>query len=503
LPIVAIAWQCARAAAARGAAAGAAAPSRCKLSKFERGGAARSVKMRVCALSALVLAVLTVAAPPSIDFSAPPPPFGHALRPFFYFAENYTQFNHGAYGGTPRPVIDAQFAAVARMEADIDPFMNGADGYRRCILDARTTFSNMMGTPLNDTVLVDNASEAINAILRNLEPPLSADEYILDLSTAYGPFVGLYEWLGARVGVGLLTVPVSWPVSGPESFTGPVAAFLAANASLYNIRIAVISHISAYPSVLLPVKELVALLHAHNIPVVVDGAHALGNIPFNVVADMGDPEYYFANAHKWYFAPKSSCAMYVRRDRQLPHVPAPAVVDNLETQAFTDRFIWTGTRDRTPYCAIQAATVRSHGPVAQPPPSHLTHTKSHASAYTTAQAFRKWLGGEAAVTAYTTGLARWAVAYLEGLWGVEKMAPIGMHTSMSLVKIPTNNATVCDIVRGGLVAHGFSVSGWAAVGTASNPIPCSFRLSAQVYLESSDFEVLGALTLALIKNATS
>lgn len=157
--------------------------------------------------------------------------------------------------------------------------------------------------------------------------------------------------------MGLLTVPISWPVTGPESFTAPVASFLAANASLFNIRVAVVSHISAYPSAILPVKELVALLHAHGIPVAVDGAHALGNIPFSV-AEMGDPEYYFANAHKWYFAPKSSCAMYVRHDRQLPHVPAPAVVDNVETQAFADRFIWTGTRDRTAYCAIQAATVR-------------------------------------------------------------------------------------------------------------------------------------------------
>ena len=45
--------------------------------------------------------------------------------------------------------------------------------------------------------------------------------------------------------------------------------------------------------------------------------------------------------------------------------------------------------------------------------------------------------------------------------------------------------------------------GQASMGTASNPIPCSFRLSAQVYLEQSDFVELGALTLALIKDAES
>jgi hypothetical protein len=67
-------------------------------------------------------------------------------------------------------------------------------------------------------------------------------------------------------------------------------------------------------------------------------------------AAMGDPEYAFWNIHKWLYGPKSSALLYVRRDRQLLHVPAPAVVDNTETGAFTDRFIWTGTRDRTAYC---------------------------------------------------------------------------------------------------------------------------------------------------------
>lgn len=370
------------------------------------------------------------------------PPFGRSLRPYFFFPNATIQFNHGAYGSTPRPVVEAQYEAVARMEASIDEWMNGPTGYRQCILAARTIFSSMIGTPLNDTVLVDNASEAINAILRNFEPPLGADEYLFDLSTAYGPFQGLYEWMGSRTGMQVLTANVSWPVTGPESFVDPVRATLAyAAANSLNVRVAVISHISAYPSVLLPVRQLVELFHSYSIPVVVDGAHALGNIAFDVVGELGNPEYWFGNAHKWYLASKSSCVLYVRRDRQLPHVPAPAVVDNVETQDFPDRFIWTGTRDRTPYCAIQAAT-----------------------------AFREALGGEAAVVGYNVGLARWAEAYLRQLWAVPPMAPPDMHTSMSIVQIPTSNATVCGIVRSTLFAQGWSVSGWNEVGNP--PIAC-------------------------------
>ena len=416
-----------------------------------------------CAL-ALLLALLLASTAGAATAS-----FGHALRQFFFFEGNHTQLNHGAYGGTPRPVVDAQYQYVAEMESEIDPWMNAATGYRRCILAARTSLSAMVNAPsINDTVLVDNASEAINDILRNFEPPLSADEYILQLSTAYGPFTGLYEWLGIRQGVGLLTAPISWPVTGPESFVAPVAALLAANASTLNIRVAVISQISAYPAVLLPVKELVELLHSYNIPVVVDGAHALGNVPVDLVA-MGDPEYALWNLHKWYFAPKSSCLMYVRRDRQLLHVPAPSVVDNTMVQALSDRFIWTGTRDRTAYCAIQDAA-----------------------------AFRESLGGEAAVQAYNAGLALYAKRTLEALWQVPEMVPESMIAgAMAIVKIPTQNSTVCGIVGSTLRSvYNMSTSGWAPVGD----FICYFRISAQVYLERSDIDLLGSAVLSIIEN---
>ena len=416
------------------------------------------------------------------------PPFGHDLRPYFYFDDNFTQYNHGefegpvlnicmscchpvfsqsdrihsprcragAYGGTPRPVLEAQFGYMQIMERDIDPFMNGDNGYRACIASARATLGALINantSNLDDLVLVDNASEAINAIIRNMEPPLSADEYILDLSTAYGPFVGLYTWLGSREGVKTITVPIQWPVTGPESFIDPVRATLEANASTLNIRVAVISQITAYPAVIVPVRALCNLFHAHGIPVIVDGAHALGNIAVDLQS-MGDPDYAFWNIHKWYFGPKSAALMYVRRDHQLLHVPAPAVVDSPETQPFIERFIWTGTRDRTAYCAIQAATD-----------------------------FRAALGGEAAVQKYNSDLALSAAHYLTELWGVAPMAPDSMYAGSALVnvQIPTQNSTACGVLRSRLRDLGLGMSGWTAI-SGPPAITCYFRISGMVRL---------------------
>jgi kynureninase len=100
-----------------------------------------------------------------------------------------------------------------------------------------------------------------------------------------------------------------WPVQGDSSFIEPLAAFLQANASSLNIRCCVISHISAYPSVVLPIAQLTRLLRSYNIVTIIDGAHAVGNIDIDVTSV--DPDYYLGNMHKWFFSPKSAALLYV------------------------------------------------------------------------------------------------------------------------------------------------------------------------------------------------
>jgi len=349
--------------------------------------------------------------------------------------------------------------------------MNGATGYRQCITTAKQRLAEMMHIKnASDTVLVDNASEGINAIIRNLDPPLGPSDYILDLSIAYAPFKGLYQWLSSRYGIKILEVPIQWPVTGPESFIKPITATLEANASSINIRIAIFSHISAYPAVILPVKQLVELFHQYNIPVIVDGAHALGNIEINI-SDMSNVDYYFTNTHKWLYSSKSSAILYVRHDHQHLYVPAPAIIDSAMTDDFESRFIWTGTRDRTPYCAILSALD-----------------------------YRQSLGGEQRIMDYNQNLAQVGGRYLSRLWETKILSPENMQSGMTNVQVPTNNLTICQMVVVELYnTYNTMVSGASNIVPELGDIPCYLRLSAQIYQEENDWHVLGALIVKLLK----
>lgn len=78
-----------------------------------------------------------------------------------------------------------------------------------------------------------------------------------------------------------------------------------------NIKFASFDHISGYPSAILPIKQLVSLCHQHNIVVMVDGAHAMGQIPLNIT-DI-DADFYISDGHKWLYSPKGIEAAVLMR----------------------------------------------------------------------------------------------------------------------------------------------------------------------------------------------
>lgn len=67
-------------------------------------------------------------------------------------------------------------------------------------------------------------------------------------------------------------------------------------------RLALFSHIPSNYPVVMPVEEMVKLCHSKGVPILIDGAHALGSLPLNL-RDV-NADYYVSNAHKWLSCPK-------------------------------------------------------------------------------------------------------------------------------------------------------------------------------------------------------
>ena len=127
------------------------------------------------------------------------------------------------------------------------------------------------------------------------------------------------------------------------------------------VKIATFSHISSVPAFIEPIKELADLVKevCPKALVLVDGAHAIGQIKVDIPALGDNVDFYLSNAHKWLYAPKGSAFLY-SAPRNIDQVrPQPTVIssenDIFAGTDYQSRFVYTGTKDFTSYISISDA----------------------------------------------------------------------------------------------------------------------------------------------------
>ena len=203
----------------------------------------------------------------------------------------------------------------------------------------------------------------------------------------------------------LVIVNISMPATS-DSILKTVSAYLDVHGD--SIYLASFSHIASLPAVVLPVKQLVALCASHGILTLIDGAHALGQIPVNVT-DI-NANFWLGNGHKWLYSPKGSAILWARKDSQSFLVPTSI---SEWPASFQDQFIYVGTTSYAPFLAMQAALD-----------------------------FRASIGGEDAIFSYIHSLAVSAGQVLAKAWGTDVLLDDSMYAAMVDVRVPTRNATL-------------------------------------------------------------
>jgi selenocysteine lyase/cysteine desulfurase len=237
---------------------------------------------------------------------AGPASFGHSLLPLFGFRAGYKNLNHGSYGSCPKSVTDNQTAWIRQCEENPDLWYRSGLGFDTALTfqdRVRAKMAAYINADFNDTVFVDNASNGVNAVMRSLARSLPPGKKIMLLNTAYYMVKMVLQYLEPSQ---TLMVNISLPSSNAQILAA-VGVALAGN----DVYAASFSHIVSVPAVILPVKDLTALCHAHGALVLIDGAHALGQIPVDVT-DTG-ADFWLGNGHKWFVA----CPLFSRFRKEM------------------------------------------------------------------------------------------------------------------------------------------------------------------------------------------
>ncbi|CAE7265287.1 lolT1 [Symbiodinium sp. CCMP2592] len=315
-------------------------------------------------------------------------------------------------------------------------------------------------------------------------------DILLLTTAAYAVLPNTAQWLQQRYGIRTLHVEVHFPATGAETFLDPVREALEKlGGEASRLRLAVFDHVSSYPPAVLPVEALAKQVKvaAPSALVLVDGAHALGQVPISMTAlATAGVDFYVTDGHKWLMAPKGSGALWARPSAQPLLEPAIISSDNAPGTSFQSRFDYIGTRDYTPWCAMGSA-----------------------------MDFRRdVLGGEDRIQSYVTGLARWAGRHMADRLGTETVAPDSMTPGMFALRLPLpedwtpSQKTACSglIAQGLIGQYSMQVISFGLHTPASDgreEVTHWIRVSAQVYLERSDFEDLTHAVTSLRAKCTS
>ena len=283
--------------------------------------------------------------------------FGHSLRMEFQMAAGFVQLNHGSYGATPKQVETAARKYREIMENQPEYWFR-RDLFTRLDATREKIARYINARAPEDVVFVDNASDGVNAVLRSLATRKGGGGAVLMLNLAYGTTKHCARYLSTSAdgdikggGFHVHTLDVMLPSSNAQ-IVALVADFLDTRANL-DIRLAEFSHITSSPAMLLPVRELIAVCKSRGVKTLIDGAHALGQVPIDVT-DL-DCDFYAANSHKWLYTTKGAGILWVSPSEQ--HDIMPNVLGSRADHmtSFQKRFKYKGLFDYAPYLTMSDA----------------------------------------------------------------------------------------------------------------------------------------------------
>jgi len=256
--------------------------------------------------------------------------------------------NHGSFGACPTEILAKQNELRRRMEAEPVQFLWRR--YEEYLEPARAAVARFVGARPRDLVFIANATTGVNSVVRSLD--LQAGDELLTTDHDYNACRNVVVEAARRARARLVVVPIPFPIRSGDEVLERIL-----RVATRRTRLAILDHVTSNSALIFPIREIIQGLAARGIDTLVDGAHAPGMVPLDVTK-LG-AAYYTANLHKWVCAPKGAAFLWAREDRQQGLQPAVISHGNNRTRMgftpFQDRFDWAGTFDPTAWlCAGEA-----------------------------------------------------------------------------------------------------------------------------------------------------
>jgi isopenicillin-N epimerase len=382
--------------------------------------------------------------------------FGRDLLHRWLIDENIHYLNHGSFGACPRDVLVAQSEWRTKMEQQGVYFFTVEAPKQLAVVKEK--LSEFLGAKNENIVFVENATSAINAVVRSLMPSWQKGDELLTTTHVYGAMRQTLHYASDVMGTKVIEAVVPFPINDPSEVVDVIKRSITDRT-----RFALIDHITSPTGLVYPIEQIIPLFKERGIPVLIDGAHAPGNISLEV--EKLGADFYTGNCHKWMFGPKGSAFLWTSPLYQ-PKIHAHIISHNYK-QGYHPEFEWIGTRDLTPFLALDASL-----------------------------SFIKEFGAEN-IRNYNRGLALNARSMLAKKCGTTVLTPDSMIASMAVIALPKHlkgDDPLTGVLHDRLRDEYHCELPVIVFGDTTY-----LRISAQIYNDMSDYDQLAAAILNIFR----
>jgi isopenicillin-N epimerase len=250
--------------------------------------------------------------------------------------------NHGGFGALPLEV--AQEAAAIRADVEGNPTDVLMRQWQGRVDAVRDRLASFLRGDASELVFVPNATVGTATVIASLG--LGEGDEVVTTDHRYPAVASQLGAEAARRGLRVVETHVSVDAATTGEIVDAVLGGVGAKT-----RLVVVDSIASPTGMVFPVRELAAAVHEAGLPILVDAAHAPGQLDVDLRAI--DADFWVGNLHKWVCSPRACAVMRVAPAYQ--QVVRPLVASHGYADGYQPAFDWTGTADPVPLFAIPAA----------------------------------------------------------------------------------------------------------------------------------------------------
>ncbi len=247
----------------------------------------------------------------------------YSVTPAIHNIEN------GYWGIMAAPVMNAYRAHTDKVNRENTYYARGA--YNQDIEKIYARLAIFLGVAPDELLLTRGASEAMQILIGGYKK-LKPGDAVLYADLDYSAMKSAMQWLADRRGVEVIKIDLPEPATRDNVIDAYARAFEAHP----NLKMALVTHVNNLTGLIHPVREITALAKSHDIDVILDSAHAIGQIDFDLSAL--DVDFVGFNLHKWIGAPIGCGLVYIKKPR-VPDIDRfmnePGAEDDIRARAHT------------------------------------------------------------------------------------------------------------------------------------------------------------------------